>query len=280
MRISGADRKYNAHVWILALTVASLVSCAPSPGTPPANSPVASPSEAVVPVESVTPTPTQTPLTGPEAAGTRGPSGTFVAHMKDVDGYTFDLDVNVITSSLGETVADDKPGFMSARFLLDMDLHIINTTPGRNVSFKGVDGVTKPFGNPKFLVSALWNSDSPICLSAAESAKRATKPCSILLGFGYADVSTPAGGTTALKVFKGSPGGHQTAGMAGFPETEWPAIKEALTKPDAFLVSYDGGDFRRFGCPLHGFLGAIVGADSPAYERGAVMPELVKHPAT
>ncbi|WP_454811284.1 hypothetical protein [Paenarthrobacter nitroguajacolicus] len=200
--------------------------------------------------------------------------------MKDMDGYTFDLDVNVITSSLGETVADDKPGFMSARFQLGIDLHLINTTPGRNVSFKGVDGVTKPFGNPKFIVSALWNSDSPICLSAAESAKRDAKPCSILLGFGYADVSTPAGGTTALKVFKGSPGGNQTAGMAGFRESDWPAIKEALAKPDAFIVSYDGGDYRRFGCPLHGFLGAVVGANLPAYECGAVLPELVKHPAT
>ncbi|MBG0738873.1 hypothetical protein IV500_05485 [Paeniglutamicibacter antarcticus] len=271
--------------------VLSLAACAQSPAASsgltqvPMNT-TAAPSQ-VVTVAAPSPEPTtEQPLASPAPAASQapqapsgvGPSGSFVSKIKDVDGYTFDLDVTVNTSNLGETVANDKPGFMSALFTLGLKMQLVNTTPGRTIAFKGVDMVSKPVGNPKFLVSALWKGDSPVCAPVAAAQNKAPEACAILLGYGDADTPTAVGATSTLKTFKGDQSGNLTAGMAAFPEKDWPAIKAAMAEPAAFMVSYDGGDYQRFDCPMHQKLGKMVGASVPEYECGAVEPELVQLP--
>jgi hypothetical protein len=203
-----------------------------------------------------------------------GPSGGFTVTVTDKDGYAFDVSVRVATTSLGDTVEFDKPGFMSTNFKLSLSMQVINKTAGRALTFEPVSGITKPLGNPKFLVSALWEKGSPVC-----TASSITKgPCALLLGFGYLPASVPPGATVALDVKKGHPSGWFTAGLAGFPESSWPEVKPALAAPTRFLISYDGGGHTRFGCSLHMRLGIAVAVSGGAFDCKKFTVDQVQQP--
>jgi hypothetical protein len=221
------------------------------------------------------PTPADTVTTTTTVAAA-GPATSFVAPVTDADGYRFDVSVNLAVSDLGDTVEHDKPGFMSAYFSLNLDMEITNRTPGRTIEFEQVAGVTAPLSYPKFLVSALWETGTPVCRAAAV----ADEPCAMVLGFGYANSPLEPDATLALDTYEGRPGGGFTAGLAAFPETAWPQLQTALTAPDRYLVSYDGGDYQRFDCALNMQLGIVVAASTGALDCTDVPVTMVQQPQT
>jgi hypothetical protein len=254
---------------LAVIALITLASCA-QPSAAPRPDATAPPSQSA----DQAPTPTATTAAPTANTDTPGPSGYFEGKVKDADGYTFDVAVNLQATDVEESIANDKPGFMSAEFKFTLALQLTNTTPGRNITFQPVSGVTKPFGNPKFIVSAAWNAGSPMCAAM----KVATNACATVMGYGYADSALLPGITVQLEPFMGRPAGDKTAGLAGFAEADWPVIKEALSKPDALILGYEGGDYTRFGCKGSGLLGWVVAASAPAYECGATFADVVQQP--
>jgi hypothetical protein len=213
-------------------------------------------------------------VTSTSAAGTAGPTATFVAPVTDGDGYQFDLAVDLTVSDLGGTVEHDKPGFMSAYFSLNLDMKVTNKTPGRTIEFEEVTGVTAPLSYPKFLVSAQWDVGNPVC----QAASVVDEPCAMVLGFGYANTPLDADATNTLDTYKGRPGGGFTAGLAAFPESAWPQLQTALATPNRYLLSYDGGDYQRFNCGLNDQLGAIIAASQGTLDCADVSVDMVRQP--
>ncbi|CAL9469847.1 hypothetical protein SUDANB95_02797 [Actinosynnema sp. ALI-1.44] len=205
-----------------------------------------------------------------------GPSGSFTFPITDKDGYRFDVSVRLSTSDLGGSVEHDKPGYMSAAFTLSISMEIANKTPGRTIEFHKVSGVTAPLGNPKFLLSAVWDQGSPVCTSVAVDAS----PCALLLGFGYATQPITASSTAVLETRKGHPSGHFTAGLAGFPENSWPQLRTALAKPHRYVLTYDGGKYQRFGCDLNERLGVVLADDKGQLDCTNTNLRLVPQPST
>lgn len=224
-----------------------------------------------------TPEPTSSQaVTTAVAVRSVGPSTSFVAPITDKDGYQFDIAVKLTTSNLGGTVEFDKPGFMSSLFTVSLSMQLINKTPGRAVKFESVSGVTAPLSNPKFLLSAVWDAGSVVCKAASISKSS----CGIIIGFGYATTPLAPSSTITLETKKGHPSGWFTAGLAGFPESAWPQLKTALAAPERFLISYDGGGYKRFACELNDRVGVIVASSNAGFDCKHVAIEMVKQPAS
>jgi hypothetical protein len=154
-------------------------------------------------------------------------------------------------------------------------MEITNRTPSRTIEFEEVTGITAPLSYPKFLVSALWETGNPVC----QAASITDAPCAMVLGFGYANTPLEADSTITLETYKGRPGGGFTAGLAAFPENTWPQVEGALAAPDRYLISYDGGDYRRFDCGLNYQLGVILAASQGPLDCTDVPLDMVQQPA-
>lgn len=248
-------------------SVLTLAGCGQSPETPPAGEQAS---------EQATPTPTvseayakpSAPIPATAQAGAVGPEGNFVVNLVDKDGYTFDVSVRVKVTDLGETVANDKPGSMSANFKVAIEMGLTSTTPGRTIKFEQINGVA---GNEsRFTVLALWQAGSPVCVAGGVP----DRVCATRLGDGIVNSAFPAGQTVPLKTYR-----SRSAGI-GLAESDWPTVKEELKNAIGFAVSYDGADTERFDCPAHSsFLGPIVASKPAGYECGAVKIGFVKAPA-
>lgn len=192
----------------------------------------------------VTPSSSSTvPEPAPSQIDTGGFSG--VAHIKDKDGYTFDVNYSYAPKSFNVVTADEKPGMNSLVIKLSSTFSLQNTTAGRKVTFQSVSGIVEPLSDPHFYLIALWKGTSPVCSSALQTPSPDAR-CGILLSFGRVVEDLPVGGSSSLTVYAGLENGGGDAGIAHVPDANLAAVKNALSAPDDFVLAYSAGDTPRF----------------------------------
>ena len=226
-------RLFRARAGIAAAVAMAglLAGCsAPTPGnqTSSSSATVTSPS-----VAATTSAPTTTP---PVVQG--------VAHIKDGDGYTFDVTYALTPVSYTKDVASEKPGYNAIRIAVRASLTVTNTTAGRTISFQPVTGVIN--GEPMVELEAYWPRSSVMC-----AALKATiyPRCSLKMAFTRPGTELNADATSTAETFAGFLG--IAPGVAHVPDASYDAVLAALKHPAGYAITYTGYDNDRFNdtCP-------------------------------
>jgi hypothetical protein len=193
------------------------------------------------PVQDATPTAEPAPQgIGPTLEGT--------APITDVDGYTLTIDFSLTPLRIDQEVANEKPGFSTARLAVGGQLTMQNTTPGREITFENDDFLTDNVGLAKFAVVGVWSPESIVCTYATGEPPEV--PCAVLMA--YTDVTTLAPDTTPILMDIKSGWYGIDAGLAQVPDATYEQVTTALARPEAYYVLYAGKDNDRFvgTCPV------------------------------
>lgn len=184
----------------------------------------------------------------------------YVSHLRqtipvtDVDGYSFDLEVDFGLVSVSSDPSTQPPGVTAATRNMSLDMRLVNTTPQREVVFKDVAGIISPLSDPTFFFSAAFDAGNPVCTVALHT----DQGCEWPLGFGRMEsgLTLAPDQTYDLKVWGGLPnGGDASLLLPGIPEESWAELQPHLTHPDGYRISYSAGDNERFPslCPDDGW---------------------------
>lgn len=245
---------------VLPAVMVGLTGCNDSAGAPSAPT-------SVPPTEIPT-----TPTAVPTVVATPAGGITGVVHVRDKDGYTFDITYTYSPHEIERLMANDRPGFSSARIRHGASLAITNTTPGRTLTFN-------PSTGESFVVLvATWNPESVVCSVMYKSDEiystqpgSSEKPCAIWLAYGR--VTQPLGPdeTLELQVYSGRPNETVTlgpnggvAGIARVPDVSYEVVSAGLESPDDYFITYIGDDAQRFSavCSRDYFYGAALSSSS------------------
>jgi hypothetical protein len=184
----------------------------------------------------------------PAAPASRSGDGFIgTAHIKDSDGYTFDIKYSYELRDVEQSTADDKPGFSSAVVEHQTALSLVNTTPGRNVSFETESGVTAPDSYPTFLLLAAWKAKSPMCRAMLKVDENWEPPTHCWIALAHSQFQGPLGSgeTLDLEVRSGWPN-LGVAGVVAIPDASYEVVSTALKHPDDFIIAYRSADYTRF----------------------------------
>jgi len=197
--------------------------------------------------------PTAVPTVAATPAG--GISG--VVHVKDKDGYTFDVAYTYSPLRIEKSVANNKPGFSSALIRSRISLSVTNTTPGRNLTFAPFSGVD-PNQRPYVALIATWSPTSPMCRDLNSLTETSEQTCSMWLGFGR--IMQPLGPdeTVELSTDSGGPGGGGVAGIGRIPDSSYEAVSTGLEHPDGYSIVYSATDAGRFSTLCDDTYGSIA----------------------
>ena len=206
--------------------------------------------------EAPTPTPTPTPTPG------------VVAHIKDDQGYTFDVSYLYRQQVLTKDISAEAPGFNSIRIPMSASWTITNTTAGRDITFKEVSGLV-----PTLTLVGLWPSTSDVCTYAAQptSTTKTGGTCSVVLISTHLPDTLSALQTVTPTTYAGFVGGD--AGATQIPDAKYDAVLAELDSPASFSIRYSGGDTKRFKdtCPdadLTSYLAHAIGPDVSYFNWG------------
>ncbi len=247
----------GAKSYTIALAALLLAGCGGA--SVPAAAPVATDAVAH---QASTPTPQATQLPAPVVTPTPQSSAiSGIAHIKDSDGYTFDVPYVITPLTVEKQVASEKPGFNSLVIKLHAELSVVNTTQGRDLTFKGLSGTTRPFGDPKIGLVGLWPSDSPVCTYAnGAAAASGGKPCGVILADMHLPDGLGAGQTASGTVYAGWE--NMAPGLAHVPDNAVAGLDKLLLEPQTIVVIYLGNDAVRFRgtCPNPDLLKLLGGS--------------------
>lgn len=246
-------RKSTATGVAAAAVLSLLAGCGSSDGGRTSALPDELPSSVSPTVTSETPSPgsedgTNSP--SPTASPTQADGATGTVSVKDADGYTLNVKYSYSLLSVDKVIASEKPGLNSAVMREHSTISVINTTPGRDLTFERVTGITPPLSDPHLYLVGLWKLTSPVCSVAVEGqmidSSGPVKYCGVTIAFGRLPDTVSAGQTVDLQVYSGLENGVGLAGVAHVPDADYPAVSEALQHPDNFEIVYSAQDNARF----------------------------------
>ena len=232
----------------IGMAVTGCSSTSPSQPLPAANTPA----------ETETPTPTPTPG--------------VVAHIKDDQGYTFDVSYLYRQQVLTKDISAEAPGFNSIRIPMSASWTITNTTAGRDITFKSVSGLIAPLSDPTLTLVGLWPSTSDVCTYAAQpTSTRTGGTCSIVLISTQLPNTLSASQTVTPTTYAGYL--NADAGVRQVPDAKYNAVLAELDSPASFSIRYNAGDTVRFkdNCPdadLTSYLAQGMGANVNYFNVG------------
>lgn len=189
------------------------------------------------------PAPETSASEAPAAQGIGGLNQVF--SLTDRDGYTFDLKVDFSLLSIDADPSTQPPGMTAAVPEIALGMAVTNTTPQRELSFKGQNGVISPLDLPTFFLFAHFNAGSPVCTTVMET----DKGCDWVMGFGRMESGTTlaADASATLSTYAGIPnGGEEFRLLQGIPESSWEQIRASLLAPDGYRIVYPADDQERF----------------------------------
>lgn len=204
---------------------------------------LAATSEGTAPETTASTAPETTASEAPVADGVGGLSQVF--SLTDIEGYTFDLSVDFSLLSIEADPSSQPPGMTAAVPEIALDMALTNTTPQRELSFAGQDGIISPFDLPTFFLSAHFKAGNPVCTIVKETGKG----CDWVMGFGRMESGTTlaADASVSLITYAGIPnGGEEFRLLQGIPEASWEQIKASLVAPDGYRIVYPADDQGRF----------------------------------
>ena len=206
--------------------------------------------------EAPTPTPTPTPTPG------------VVAHIKDDQGYTFDVSYVYRQHVPTKDISAEAPGFNSIRIPLSASWTITNTTAGRDITFEELSGLV-----PTLTLVGLWPSTSDVCTYAAQPTSTTEKggTCSIVLTSTQLPTTLSASQTVTPTAYAGYR--DADAGVRQVPDAKYDAVLAELDSPASFSIRYNAADTVRFkdNCPdadLTSYLTQGMGGNVIYFNRG------------
>ena len=213
------------------------------------------------PAETETPTPTPTPTPG------------VVAHIKDDQGYTFDVSYLYRQHVPTKDISAEAPGFNSIRIPISASWTITNTTAGRDITFKSVSGLVAPLSDPTLTLVGLWPSTSDVCTYAAQptSTTKTGGTCSVVLISTHLPDTLSASQTVTPTAYAGYR--DADAGVRQVPDAKYNAVLAELDSPASFSIRYNAADTVRFkdNCPdadLTSYLAQGMGANVNYFNVG------------